>query len=210
MKQNVRRSFSPRQSWIATIVEMPTQARSQHTRRRILDATLRLMVERGPGAVSHRAVCETAGVSLGAITYHFGSKADLLEHVHREHLSGVRDRAGSAMRGRARGKAAALRRYVERDLAEGRDGTLAALELALACARDPSLRRRLRPQRSGSTGFAVAMLRELGSREPELDARLLIAALTGLKLEWLAEGERSAFARRLPALVERLAEVLLP
>jgi len=189
---------------------MAKQARSDRTRRRILDATLRLMVERGPGSVSHRAVSEAAGVSLGAITYHFGSKADLLEHVHREHLSAVHERAHAAMRGEQRGKAAALRRYVERDLAEGRDGTLAALELALGCARDPSLRRRLQPQRSGSTEFAIAMFRELGSRNPEIDARLLIAALTGLKLEWLAEGERSAFARRIPALVERLAEMLLP
>ena len=68
---------------------MATQARSEATRRRILDATLLLMAERGPGAVSHRAVCEAAGVSLGAITYHFGSKADLLEHAHRGHLSAV-------------------------------------------------------------------------------------------------------------------------
>jgi AcrR family transcriptional regulator len=189
---------------------MAIQARSQQTRRRILDATLALMGERGPGAVSHRAVSKAAGVSLGAITYHFGSKADLLEHVHREHLSAVRGRALSAMRGKAHGPTAALRRYVERDLVEGRDGTLAALELSLSCARDPSLRRRLRPQRSRSTEFAVDMFREMGSRHPEVDARLLIAALTGLKLEWLAEGERSAFARRVPALIERLAEILIP
>ena len=119
-------------------------------------------------------------------------------------------RSNSAPRPTAGGRAAALRRYVARDLVEGRDGTLAALELALGCARDPSLRRRLRPQRSASNEFAVQMFRELGSRNPEIDARLLIAALTGLKLEWLAEGQRSAFSRRLPALVDRLAEILLP
>jgi hypothetical protein len=54
------------------------------------------------------------------------------------------------------------------------------------------------------------MLAALGSENAELDSQLLIAALSGLKLEWLAEGERSAFAKRLPELVERLAEVLLP
>jgi AcrR family transcriptional regulator len=196
---------------------MAVQARSEQTRRRILDAARLLMVERGPGAVSHRSVSERAGVSLGAITYHFGTKADLLDHVHREHLSAVRERARSAMRGSpgaakamVRGRAAALLRYVERDLDEGREGTLAAIELSLRCARDSSLRRRLRPQRAGSTEFAVAMFRELGSRNPEIDARLLIAALTGLKLEWLADGERSARARRAPELIERLAELLLP
>ena len=54
------------------------------------------------------------------------------------------------------------------------------------------------------------MLQQIGSRNAEVDSQLLTAALTGLKLEWLAEGERSAFAKRLPELLERLAEVLLP
>lgn len=54
------------------------------------------------------------------------------------------------------------------------------------------------------------MFREMGSRDPEIDARLLIAALTGLKLDWLAEGERSALSKRLPELIGRLAEMLLP
>jgi TetR/AcrR family transcriptional regulator, regulator of biofilm formation and stress response len=196
---------------------MAVQARSAATRRRILDATLQLMVGRGPHAVSHRAVSEIAGVSLGAITYHFGSKADLLDQVYREHLSTVRERARAAVRGgrsegpvHARRNAAALLQYVERDLDEGRDGTLAAIELSLSCARDPSLRRRLRSQRAGSTAFAVELFRQIGSRNPEIDSRLVIAALTGLKLDWLAEGRHSAFSRRLPELIERLAELLLP
>jgi hypothetical protein len=54
------------------------------------------------------------------------------------------------------------------------------------------------------------MLRRFHAKSPEVDATLLIAVLNGLKLEWLAEGEHSAFARRIPALARRLAELFLP
>lgn len=200
----------------------PRQARAEKTRARILAAALDLLVTAGPGAVTHRAVSQAAGVSLGSTTYYFGSKADLLEEVYRAHLAAVRERAeatletyrdGSLESPRAVGSrrtAAALVHYLERDLREGRKGALASFELALVRARDPVLRRRLRPAGRASMRFAADMLREIGSQNPEMDSQLLIAALTGLKLEWLAEGERSAFAGRLPGLLERLAEVLLP
>ena len=61
-----------------------------------------------------------------------------------------------------------------------------------------------------SNAYAAEMLGRLRSDDPETDATLLIAALNGLKLEWLAEGERSAFAERVPALARRLAELFLP
>jgi hypothetical protein len=38
----------------------------------------------------------------------------------------------------------------------------------------------------------------------------LIAALNGLRLAWLAEGERSGFAQRVPKLVARLADLFMP
>jgi len=159
--------------------------------------------------VSHRTVSERAAVSLGAITYHFGSKAAMLEAVHRAHLGAVHARARAAA-GRSGRTARALLDYVERDLHEGRAGTLAAIELALGRARDPALRGQLRTPGNRSREFACAMLRAIGSANPELDSELLTAALVGLKLEWLAEGERSAFAKRLPEMLERLAELLLP
>ena len=44
----------------------------------------------------------------------------------------------------------------------------------------------------------------------ELNGPLLIAVINGLKLEWLAQGERSRFADRIPEMVERLAELFFP
>jgi AcrR family transcriptional regulator len=192
------------------------QARAERTRRRLLDAARGLLAEGGPGAVTHRAVSERAGVSLGATTYYFGTKRDLLSEVFLGHLAAVHDRVGDLVEGprlrrsEAGARAGGLAHFLAGAVRDDRLGTLASFELALERARDPALRRRTRRAATDSNAYAAEMLRELGSRNPETDATLLIAALSGLKLAWLEEGERSAFAERIPALTKRLAALLLP
>ncbi len=52
--------------------------RSEATKRKLLTAAKSLVVERGWGAVSNRAIAECAGVNLALISYHFGGKRQLL------------------------------------------------------------------------------------------------------------------------------------
>ena len=200
-------------------VTRPRQRRSERTRQAILEAALKLLAAGGPSAVTHRAVAEQAGISVGATTYYFASKYDLLGEVYRLHLARVRVRAESLYENRsglqdAGGPpahdrfAAGLQRYLEQGVLDDRLGSLATFELALERARDPALRRRLRSAQAESDAYAAEMLRDFGSREPERDADLLIAALNGLRLAWLAAGARSKFAERVPALVERLAHLM--
>jgi AcrR family transcriptional regulator len=193
------------------------QARAERTRGRLLEAARRLLAEGGPAAVTHRAVSERAGVSLGATTYYFGTKRELLAEVFRVHLVGVRDRVATLVASSgaggpppARARAAGLTRFLEGAVRDDRLGTLATLELALERAREPKLRARLRAAKARSDAYAAGMLRRFDSQQPDVDATLLIAVLNGLKLEWLAEGERSAFAARIPVLARRLAELFLP
>ena len=47
------------------------------SRQALLDAARKLFIEKGYEAVSTRELAESAGVNLGAIQYHFGSKAQL-------------------------------------------------------------------------------------------------------------------------------------
>lgn len=62
---------------------MTTDERKNESRQVLLDAAKKLFIEKGYAAVSTREIAEAAGVNLGAIQYHFGSKAKLfIETVH--------------------------------------------------------------------------------------------------------------------------------
>lgn len=66
------------------IKEEDTSTRRTNSREALLDAAERLFPEKGYEAVSTRELAEAAGVNLGAIQYHFGSKAKLfVETVER-------------------------------------------------------------------------------------------------------------------------------
>ncbi len=66
---------------------MPAQAsgrktaRGEASRRRILDAAITLICERGYSGTSVGAVCKQAGVVKTALYWHFGSKAGLLSAI---------------------------------------------------------------------------------------------------------------------------------
>jgi AcrR family transcriptional regulator len=74
----------------------PRQSRSQATVTAILDATARILVERGPAAASTNAVAELAGVSVGSLYQYFPNKDALVSAVqvrHGEQMMAVIQRA---------------------------------------------------------------------------------------------------------------------
>ena len=163
----------------------------------ILDATLAIVGERGLEAVTHRAVAEQAGVSLGAISHYHESREDLLREA-------LRHTAETAVAGLERlaldlqtrifdtdDWIDAMAGAIAEDLRRNRVGQLAQFELLLAAARDPALRDLSRAWRLAHLRVAEVGLRAAGSPSPELHARLLVAAATGLMLKQLAYPERS-------------------
>jgi AcrR family transcriptional regulator len=79
-----------------------TRARTQEERRaetrtKLLDATVRSLTEVGLAGTTSRRVCELAGVSQGAQTYHFPLRTDLLgaavEHVAAQRIDALRAQA---------------------------------------------------------------------------------------------------------------------
>ena len=164
-----------------------------------------------------RTRCQRSARSVSCSTTRTPAKANRSSRVpispptFRRHLDDVRDRAMELARDASgRGTAEGIEHYLRTGVTKDRAGSLATFELALERASDPALRRRLRGPKSRSDAFAVEMLGPLGAARPELDAQLLVCLLNGLRLEWLAEGERSAFAKRIPALVQRMSELLFP
>lgn len=68
------------------------------TKERLLDAGRRLFSDRGFHGTSVRALTTEAGVNLGAVTYHFGSKEGLYEAVLDDCFGPVRQRVAMAAR----------------------------------------------------------------------------------------------------------------
>jgi AcrR family transcriptional regulator len=75
-------ALSPRKS--------PRQSRSAVTVAAILDATARILVERGYAATSTNAVAERAGVSVGSLYQYFPNKDALIAALHTRHVEQMR------------------------------------------------------------------------------------------------------------------------
>jgi len=69
----------------------PRQSRSANTVHVILDATARILVERGYAATSTNAVAERAGVSVGSLYQYFSNKDALIAALHTRHIEQMHD-----------------------------------------------------------------------------------------------------------------------
>jgi TetR/AcrR family transcriptional regulator, regulator of biofilm formation and stress response len=165
----------------------------EEIRAAIVRAALEVVGERGIAALTHRAVAERAGVSLSSTTYHFASKAAIVEAALRRVADADQQAAADAV--------VALRRVLDagdrptpalvvEHLARATTGggpvlMRAAYELQLQATVDDRLRVLVREWLDVIVGHVADALRLLGSPEPELDARLLVAATDGLRLDAL-------------------------
>jgi AcrR family transcriptional regulator len=64
----------------------PRQSRSAVTVTAILDATARILIERGYTGTSTNAVAERAGVSVGSLYQYFPNKDALIAALHKRHI----------------------------------------------------------------------------------------------------------------------------
>jgi AcrR family transcriptional regulator len=122
-----------------TATRVPQEERTRAMRHRLLEATLRCLVERGWSGTSTTLVSERAGVSRGAQLHHFPTKADLVVAAV-EHIATVRrDELAEAAARLPRGKHRT--REVLELLGEHftADVFAAALELWVAARTDPGL-----------------------------------------------------------------------
>lgn len=159
----------------------------------LLDAALRLIGREGLGAVTHRAVEREAGIPHGSTTYYFGAREQLiaatvqrLVELDREHLESLaHDMAMALARRHPSPNIDHLLVPVVAWIDQNRGIQLARYELELAGARDPGLRTAM------STGAALfwrlfePVAVAAGSHDPPRDARMLVAMLDGLLMDWL-------------------------
>jgi TetR/AcrR family transcriptional regulator, regulator of biofilm formation and stress response len=181
-----------------------------------LRATLELIGEHGPDAVTHRAVAERAGLPVSATTYWFDSKEALLqetlllaarEEVERlERL--VLDLAPREL------DVAEWARAVSAELAADLESDpirhVAFTELVLEGTRRPWLAEEVARWHAVHLRLAELGLRAAGSPDPHADAPLLVAAITGFMLGQLVtptdDFEERVFRPALERLFTKLVE----
>jgi len=78
-------------------VKVPKQARSERTRRKLIEAGASLFSRDGYHATSSKKVAREAGVSTGTFYNHFDDKKDLLIEIHRLHARKVHDMIGETL-----------------------------------------------------------------------------------------------------------------
>jgi len=191
----------------------PRAAASRRIRDAIVAATVRIVAREGVAAVTHRRVAAEAEVALSSTTWHFATKADILE---------------AALHWTARREVGRIAAIAERLGDTDFDASAWADELADWLLEQLTVEReitvalyRLQVELLGSGGALTVHrewgeeLRTVGERAaarsatttPDLDVRLVVAALDGLRMGVLSSGEHDPDWLRL--VVRRQVQALL-
>jgi DNA-binding transcriptional regulator YbjK len=165
-------------------------------RERMLRATLKLIADGGVAAVTNRRVAAAAGVSLGSLTYHFTSQAQLLREslfLHVEEETTRRQEIAQELSGQKPG-VQQVAEAVERLVAVPSEipKQIAELELHLQAARDPELREASQRCFEAHEQIASAALSMLGIPDGERHAPAVVALMTGLAVRRLGGGGQDA------------------
>ncbi|HET6571758.1 MAG TPA: TetR family transcriptional regulator [Solirubrobacterales bacterium] len=166
------------------------------SRQRILRGTFALIAREGVGALSNRNIAAEAKVSLGTLTYHFPSQAELLREclcLFAEEEVARMEAIAADMRARCPSPqqiAVEIQQLAADSI--GDPERIAELELHLRAARDPELREASRRCFDAYEGVAAAALDAVGVPDPERHARAVVAVISGLGLRQKGSGTEDA------------------
>ena len=186
---------------------------SERVREAIVEATVRVVSRDGVAAVTHRRVAEEAGVSLSSTTWHFSAKTDILLAALRWTAEREVGRI-AAIAGRLGGRefdaaawAEELADWLMEQVTGERDVAVALYRLQIELLGRPEAQAVHHEWGAGLDALGEQVLRSSATETPELDTRLVVAALDGLRLGVLsAEGGDTAWLR--PAVRRQLGALL--
>src|ERR1700691_62689 len=184
------------------------------TKTALLAAAKRLVLERGYAGTSVRELAAVAGTNLGAVTYHSGSRENLLNEAMLEFFQ---EWAGRSAQVDVDPDAEPLKQLAERarpmvdGIAAAQPAFVMALEVLLQSRRSPELHRRLAAhyadlRRQATEGMAATPRgSQLPPRFLEVAASYMIAVADGLQLQALLDPEVIPTADELAFFYESLA-----
>jgi AcrR family transcriptional regulator len=164
----------------------PITERRAATRRRLLDAAIAVVADRGFHAASVDAIAEEAGYSVGAIYSNFGGKDDLFLAVFDEHAAWFESVLDDA---------SAEANAIEAMLDEERQ-FLVFVSFWSYAVRTPKVRRRLASRMARFREHVARLVERRAEQQgrklvapPEQVATLALALFRGIALERLADRE---------------------
>jgi TetR/AcrR family transcriptional regulator, regulator of biofilm formation and stress response len=186
---------------------------SRQVREAIVAATVRIVAREGVAAVTHRRVAAEADVALSSTTWHFATKADILEAALRwsaryevERIGSIADRLGDTDFDPA-AWAEELGDWLIEQLTVEREIAVALYRLQVELLGSEGALEVHREWGEGLLAVGERVLEHSATPTPQLDVRLIVAALDGLRMGVLNSGEqdiewvRLAVRRQLQALL---------
>jgi TetR/AcrR family transcriptional regulator, regulator of biofilm formation and stress response len=154
----------------------------------IIDAAIEVMARVGLAGLSMRVVANQAQIPLGALSYYFNDKSDLVAEAFQqlsereiERVVHTAERLDSAM------SAEQLADLVADMIIDGfttpQGAIVTRYELVTEASRDERLRPMFEAWYAAMVPALSRLFRELGSRQPELDARTIMAVMAGLEID---------------------------
>lgn len=210
------------------------RAKSEHRRRLILDATLRIVAKEGIRGVKHRSVAKEAGVPLASTTYYFKDIDELISDAfmlfaensqkNLESFYGQLATLISSYNYEALTKSKELReklseqlvelgvQYIQAQIRFRKNDILAEQAFLLESIRDEMLKPIAWNYRVVWQSSLANLLRDLGSKSPEENATIVISTVYSLQYDGvindviLTDGTvRRVWKRLLDGIINQIA-----
>jgi AcrR family transcriptional regulator len=187
---NEQRKSSPR----ARPAKRPAPAKDQGstgTRERLIDGTIAILKERGLHGTTSREIARASGVNLAGITYHFGSKDELVAQALLEAIRSWVEPALAILRQELHPalRMIAAIQALQDSFERARDLLPVYLEALVQAPRTDALRTGVEELFTELRGFLAGQIDELKTMgflpawiEPQAMATLLVATADGLAL----------------------------
>jgi AcrR family transcriptional regulator len=188
--------------------------------KQLVAATEAVLIRDGVGRLTMRAVAAEAGVLLGTVTYVFPSKEMLLRAVVEDVAAAIADVLKSSA-DTGRGLEHAIREGVQRfwtTLVEDQEGLqIIQYELTIYALRTPGLESMARWQYDRYARIVAAWCQEAASNAGETCAvpfdtlaRVLVASIDGLILQYVCDPDATRSREDLQAVIEMVVSLASP
>lgn len=191
-----------------------TTARGAARRTEIIDAAIEVMAQVGLAGLSMRLVANQAQIPLGALSYYFIDKSDLIAQSFAqlsdreiERVVATAERLESSMTSQQ------LADLVADMIIDGftspRGAIVTRYELVTEASRDERLRPMFEAWYAAMVPALSRLFREIGSNQPELDSRTVMAVMAGLEIDNLYRPLGPVDKRRIRATLRHAFKAII-